>query len=116
MVIFTLLYNLPKFFELYVKKEIVVKNSTDTNNETILVDVCSPALAILTNLTSVTESTARNCSATVQENPNPNEEENQEFQISIAPTSLRTNRIYIRVYILWLNIIVQVIDFLLWIS
>jgi hypothetical protein len=33
-----------------------------------------------------------------------------QYTLSIAATSLRTNRIYIRVYILWLNLIVQVIN------
>ena len=35
-------------------------------------------------------------------------ETNIRYKISIAATSLRTNQIYIRVYILWINLIFQV--------
>ena len=40
--------------------------------------------------------------------PDLDENNSKKFKISIAATSLRTNRIYIRVYILWLNLIIQV--------
>ena len=33
---------------------------------------------------------------------------NPRYEVSIAATDLRTNRLYIRIYILWLNLIIQV--------
>ena len=40
--------------------------------------------------------------------PDLDENQNLRYKISIAATSLRTNQIYIRVYILWINLIFQV--------
>ena len=41
--------------------------------------------------------------------PDLDENQNLRYRISIAPSTLRGNRTYIRVYTLWLNLIVQVI-------
>ena len=96
VILFTLLYNLPKFFELYVKKSYLTKTLN-----------CSD---ILSNPDDYTEH-FDNCTFNEMGNVTiPDLDENQEprYSISIAPTVLRGNRIYIRVYTLWLNLIVQV--------
>ena len=36
------------------------------------------------------------------------DENNTRYSISIAPTKIRSNRLYIRIYILWCNLIIQV--------
>ena len=36
------------------------------------------------------------------------ENDNPTYKVIISPTDLRTNRLYIRIYILWLNLIIQV--------
>lgn len=97
VVIFTLLYNLPKFFELYVKQDMMMK----TVNCSEVTEFTNP----------INESYIGNCTSQPDGNitiPDLDENANVRYKISIAATSLRTNRIYIRVYILWLNLIVQV--------
>ena len=95
--IFTLVYNLPKFFELYVKKDILIKsmNCTDIlGEETIYEEYKANCTEDISQQFNVTD---------LDQNDQP------QYKISIAATEIRINRIYIRVYILWLNLIVQII-------
>ena len=100
VMIFTLVYNLPKFFELYVKKDVMLK-SVDCAE--IMAD--QSYLEYRPNCTIDTEDWAQQkVNVTVlDQNDEP------QYKISITATDLRINRIYIRVYILWLNLIVQII-------
>ena len=98
--IFTLVYNLPKFFELYVKKDVMLKS----------VD----CLEIMENQSYIEY--RHNCTTTTDdwEDQKVNvtvldHNDEPQYKISITATDLRINRIYIRVYILWLNLIVQII-------
>ena len=81
--IFTLLYNVPKFFELtlvYVPVDHVEEIQANDPNATL------PSF----ELYDWTNYTGR-------------------VRVELKPTSLRINRIYIRVYILWMNLIVQIL-------
>ena len=96
VMIFTLVYNLPKFFELYVKKDIMIKsvNCTDIIEDPAYSEYkenCTENLAEMINVT------------VLDQNDQP------QYKISIGATDMRINRIYIRVYIIWLNLIVLVI-------
>ena len=95
VIIFTILYNVPKFFELYVKKEVVTKTLN-----------CSDVIEDLSY-----EEHHENCTLNEMGNvtvPDLDENQNLRYKISIAATELRKNQIYIRVYILWINLIFQV--------
>lgn len=81
----SILYNVPKFFELTVTEVVTVALANGTIipiNETLLND---------TNLFN------DNSSNTIQ------------TTLMLRPTDLRTNPIYIRVYILWMNLIVNIV-------
>ena len=98
VMIFTLVYNLPKFFELYVKKDVMLKS----------VD----CLEIMENQSYIEY--RHNCTSDDWEDQKVNvtvldHNDEPQYKISITATDLRINRIYIRVYILWLNLIVQII-------
>ena len=95
VIAFTVLYNLPKFFELYVEKTLVTKNLT-----------CYEILA-----TPFYKEHHGNCTLNetgIVNVPEFDAELNLKHQVKIAATNLRTNSVYIRVYILWFNLIVQV--------
>ena len=103
VIIFTILYNVPKFFELYVKEEVVTKTLN-----------CSDVIEDLSY-----EEHHENCTLNEMGNvtvPDLDENQNLRYKISIAATELRKNQIYIRVYILWINLIFQVrgIDTFAW--
>ncbi|TRY71961.1 hypothetical protein TCAL_14087 [Tigriopus californicus] len=81
VLLFTAAYNIPKFFELYVEEEIICFNDERFDNAT------APYTDPL------------DC-----EDPL-----NHTIQLHILPTDLRTNSTYIRVYILWMNFLIQII-------
>ena len=94
---------MPKFFELYVKEEVVTKTLN-----------CSDVIEDLSY-----EEHHENCTLNEMGNvtvPDLDENQNLRYKISIAATELRKNQIYIRVYILWINLIFQVsgIDSFAW--
>ena len=80
---------------MYVKEEVVTKTLN-----------CSDVIDDLSY-----EEHHENCTLNEMGNvtvPDLDENQNLRYKISIAATSLRTNQIYIRVYILWINLIFQV--------
>ena len=81
--IFTLVYNLPKFFELKIEKQLVQDLESSEN---------------CTDL-----SIGNNCSSEASDLQDDN------YYYVLVPTALRTNALYVRIYILWSNMIVQVI-------
>lgn len=81
MVIFTAVYNVPKFFELYVKEEVICFNDEHFDNVT----------------TPYSDPTQ--CQDPL----------NYTIQLHILPTDMRKNSTYIRVYILWMNLLIQII-------
>ena len=93
VVLFTLVYNIPKFFELRVKTTCQELPTGDIKSENIS-DIRSENDEFIRNLTKQIDNRT-DCNGT--------------DRLIIEPTELRTNRTYITVYIMWMNLIVQVL-------
>ena len=93
VVIFTLVYNVPKFLELSIQYVPIL----DAN-------------ATVTSSTNDTVSDNDNATATTA-NYDDFDWTNYTgpYQVQLKPTELRLNRTYIRVYILWMNLILQIL-------
>ena len=126
--IFTLLYNLPKFFELYIKEDLLTKvvNCEEMESEP---DLYSKYLKNCTEADSMKNITIPDLGGEkflticliiigyllyiciiffIMYYLIIDDENNTRYSISIAPTKIRSNRLYIRIYILWCNLIIQV--------
>ena len=78
--LFALLYNLPKFFELRLER-------------------VSAAAEVEGNATAA----AANATAAPQE-----EDDEDNYELSLRATELRKNKLYVRVYLIWMNLFIQV--------
>ena len=78
--LFALLYNLPKFFELRLER-------------------VSAAAEVEGNATAA----AANATAATQE-----EDDEDNYELSLRATELRKNKLYVRVYLIWMNLFIQV--------
>lgn len=111
---FSFLYNVPKFFELsvvYVQAGGGMANYGDNvtsaaaaahmhasdDNGTLQATLLQSSISNLTGINSTSNSATAASESTTT------------FQLQLQPTELRRNPIYIQVYILWMNIIFQIL-------
>lgn len=101
VIIFTLVYNVPKFFELSIEYE-----PTEEGVFERFVSANHP------NATDDALFNDANVSASLRESFIDGFDWNNytgSYQVNLKPTELRLDRIYIRVYILWMNLILQIL-------
>ncbi len=84
MVVFAVLYTLPKFFELRLER-VAIPRAGASNATTAATDL--------------------NATATFEDEA---EEDPVEYRTDLRPTAMRKNKVYIVLYLIWLNLFVQV--------
>jgi len=98
---FSLLYTAPKFFELRLEKIPLTPLELGFN--------ASASLALDQTETGLNASVSLDKNGTNEAEGNPSDEGKEHFRWALIPTEMRRSKLYIRIYLIWMNLFVQVI-------